>query len=170
MNASTVIALNQSIEPPNTNSFDFGITVVLQLVCPFVALRSKWACRKAFKIKSKSPLVNPEKNLTIRRSYVHFQRSLPSNADRNFAQLKPLAMRRITWDVFSANGKDVVKLYANGITTDFAAPVSNWLVLRFIFYGVLILQCFLRCFSIMCSSKELNVFLNLRSIKCVANL
>ena len=72
--------------------------------------------------------------------------------------------------MFLANAKDVVKLYANGITSDSAAPVSNWLVLRFMFYGVLILQCFLRCFSVMCSSKELYVFLNLRSIKCVANL
>ena len=30
LNASTVIALNQSIEPRNTNSFDFEITLVLQ--------------------------------------------------------------------------------------------------------------------------------------------
>ena len=28
-------------------------------------------------------------------------------------------------------------------TSDSAAPVSNWLVLRFLFYGVLILQSFL---------------------------
>ena len=77
VNASTAIALNQSIEPRNTNSFDFGISLVLQLVRPFVALRSKWACRKAIKIKSKSPLMSPEKNLTIRRSYVDFQCSLP---------------------------------------------------------------------------------------------
>ena len=41
VNASTVIALNQSIEPRNTNSFDFEITLVLQLVRPFVALRLK---------------------------------------------------------------------------------------------------------------------------------
>ena len=38
VNASTVIVLNQSIEPRNTNSFDFGITLVLQLVRPSVAL------------------------------------------------------------------------------------------------------------------------------------
>ena len=46
VNASTVIALNQSIEPRNTNSFDFEITLVLQLVNPFVALRSKWGLSK----------------------------------------------------------------------------------------------------------------------------
>ena len=109
--------------------------------------------------------MNPEKNLTIHRSYVHFQCSLPSNAGVKFAQLKPLAVRGITWDVFLANAKDVVKLYANVITSDFAAPVSNWLVLRFMFYGVLILQCFLRCFSIMCPSKELYVFFKLTQHK-----
>ena len=125
VNASTVIALNQSIEPRNTNSFDFGITLVLQLVRPFVAYVQNGTCRKAFKIKSKSPLVNPEKNLTIHRSYVHFQCNLPSNAGVKFAQLKALAVRGITWDVFLANAKDVVKLYANVITSDFAAPVSN---------------------------------------------
>ena len=42
VNASTVIALNQSIEPHDKNSFDFEITLVLQLPRPFVALRSKW--------------------------------------------------------------------------------------------------------------------------------
>ena len=92
-----------------------------------------------------------------------------SNAGVKFAQLKPPALRGITWHVFLANAKDVVKLYANGITSDSAALVSNWLVLRFMVYNVLILQCFLRCFSIMCPSKDLYVFLNLRSIKCVAN-
>ena len=35
-----------------------------------------------------------------------------------FAQLKPPAVRGITWDVFLANAKDVVKLYANGITVN----------------------------------------------------
>ena len=59
-----------------------------------------------------------------------------------FAQLKPPAVRGITGDVLLANAKDVIKLYANGITSESAAPVSNWLVLRFMFYGVLILQCF----------------------------
>ena len=58
-------------------------------------------------------------------------------------------------------GKDVTKLYANGITSDSAASVSNWWVLRFMFCGVLILQCFLRSFSIMCPSKELYVFFKL---------
>ena len=46
VNASIVIALNQSIEPRNTNSFDFEITLVLQLVHPFVALCSKWGLSK----------------------------------------------------------------------------------------------------------------------------
>ena len=96
---------------------------------------------------------------------MHFQCSLPSNAGETFAQLKPLAMRGITWDVFLANAKDVVKLYANGITSDSAAPVSNWLVLRFMFYGVPILQHFLRCSSIMCPSKELYVFFKLTQHK-----
>ena len=97
VNASTVIALNRSIEPHNTNSFDFGISLVLQLVRPFVALRSKWTCRKAIKIKSNlPPLMSPEKNLMIRRSYVHSQCSLPSNAGVKFAQLKPPAVRGIT--------------------------------------------------------------------------
>ena len=105
--------------------------------------------------------MNPKKNLTIRRSYVHFQCSLPSNAGVKFAQLKPPAVRGITWDVFLVNAKDVVKLYANSITSDSAAPISNWLVLRFLFYGVLILQSFLRRFSIMCPSKELYVFFKL---------
>ena len=82
-----------------------------------------------------------------------------------FAQLKPLAVRGITWHEFLANAKDVVKLYANGITSDSAAPVSNCLVLHFISYGVLILQCFLRCFSIMCPSKELYVFFKLTQHK-----
>ena len=86
------------------------------------------------------------------------------------AQLKPPAVRGITWDVFLANAKDVVKLYAHGITSDSAAPVSNWLVLRFMFYGVLIQQSFLRRFSIVCPSKELYVFFKLTQIKCVANL
>ena len=54
----------------------------------------------------------------IRRSYVHFQCSLPSKAGVKFAQLKPPAVRGITWDVFLANAKDVVKLYANGITVN----------------------------------------------------
>ena len=80
-------------------------------------------------------------------------------------QLKPPAVRGIAWGVFLANAKDVVKLYANGITSDFVAPVSNWLVLRFMFYGVLILQCFLRCFSITCPSKELYVFFELTQHK-----
>ena len=104
--------------------------------------------------------MNPEKNLTIHCSYVHFQCSLPSNAGVKFVQLKPLTVRGITLGVFLGNAKDVVKLYANGITSDSATPVSNWLVLRFMFYSVLILQCFLRCFSIMCPSKELYVFFN----------
>ena len=91
VNASTVIALNQSIEPRNTNSFDFEITLVLQLVSSRYV--QDGACRKAFKIKSKSPLVNPEKILTIRRSYMHFQCSLPSNAGVKFAQLKSPAVR-----------------------------------------------------------------------------
>ena len=51
VNASTVIALNQSIEPCNTNSFDFEITLVLQLVQPFVALRSKWGLSKSIQDK-----------------------------------------------------------------------------------------------------------------------
>ena len=51
VNTSTVIALNQCIEPRNTNSFDFGITLVLQLVCPFVALRSKWGLSKGIQDK-----------------------------------------------------------------------------------------------------------------------
>ena len=51
VNASTVIALNQSIEPRNTNSFDFEITLVLQLVRPFVALRSKWILSKTIRDK-----------------------------------------------------------------------------------------------------------------------
>ena len=96
VNASTVIALNRSIEPRNTNSFDFGISSILQLVRPFVVLRLKRSCRKAIKIKFKSPLMSPEKNLTIRRSYVDFQSSLPSNAGVKFSQLKPLAVRGIT--------------------------------------------------------------------------
>ena len=41
-----MVALNQSIEPRNTNSFDFEITLVLQLVHPFIALRSKWDLSK----------------------------------------------------------------------------------------------------------------------------
>ena len=41
VNAFTVIVLSQFIEPRNTNSFDFGITFVLQLVRSLVALRSK---------------------------------------------------------------------------------------------------------------------------------
>ena len=51
VNASTVIALNQSIKPRNTNSFDFEITLVLQLVHPFVALRSKWGLSKSIQDK-----------------------------------------------------------------------------------------------------------------------
>ena len=51
VNASTVIALNQSIEPSNTNSFDFEITLVLQLVHPFVVLRSKWGLSKSIQDK-----------------------------------------------------------------------------------------------------------------------
>ena len=69
--------------------------------------------------------MNPEKNFTICRSYVHFQCSLLSNAGVKFAQLKPPAMRGLTWDVFLANAIYVVKLHANGITSDSAAPVSN---------------------------------------------
>ena len=75
--------------------------------------------------------MNPEKNLTIRRSYVHFQCNLPSKEDVKFAQLKLTAVRGITWEVFLANAKDVVKLYANGITSDSAVPVSNWLCYAF---------------------------------------
>ena len=51
VNASTVIALNQSIEPRNTNSFNSGITLILQLVRPFVALRSKWGLSKSIQDK-----------------------------------------------------------------------------------------------------------------------
>ena len=51
VNASTVIALNQSIEPRNTNSFDFEITLVLQLVHTFVTLRSKWGLSKSIQDK-----------------------------------------------------------------------------------------------------------------------
>ena len=51
VNAFTVIALNQSIEPRNTNSFDFEITLVLQLVRQFVALRSKWGLSKSIQDK-----------------------------------------------------------------------------------------------------------------------
>ena len=103
VNASTVIALNQSIESRNTNSFDFEITLVLQSVRHLLRYVQNGACRKTFKIKSKSPLVNLEKNLTIRRSYVRFQCSLPSNASVKFAQLKSPAVRGITWDEFLAN-------------------------------------------------------------------
>ena len=59
VNASTVIALNQSIEPRNTNSFDFGITLVLQLVRPFVALRSKWGLSKGIQDKIQITLSEP---------------------------------------------------------------------------------------------------------------
>ena len=43
VNAFTVIALNQSIESHNTNSFDFEITLVLRLVHLFVVLCSKFS-------------------------------------------------------------------------------------------------------------------------------
>ena len=59
MNASTVIALNQSIEPRNTNSFDFGITLVLQLVRPFVALHSKWGLSISIQDKIQITLSEP---------------------------------------------------------------------------------------------------------------
>ena len=59
MNASTVNALNQSIEPRNTNSFDFEMTLVLQLVCPFVALRSKWGLSKSIQDKIRITLSEP---------------------------------------------------------------------------------------------------------------
>ena len=59
VNASTVIALNQSIEPRNTNLFDFGITLVLQLVHPFVALRSKWGLSKGIQDKILITLSEP---------------------------------------------------------------------------------------------------------------
>ena len=59
VNASTVIALNQSIEPRNTNSFNFGITLGLQLVRPFVALRSKWALSKGIQDKIQITLSEP---------------------------------------------------------------------------------------------------------------
>ena len=51
VNASTVIALNQSIEPQNTNSFDFEITLVLEIVHPFVTLYSKWGLSKSIQDK-----------------------------------------------------------------------------------------------------------------------
>ena len=61
MNASTVIALNQSIEPRNTNSFDFGMTLVLQVVRPFVALRSKSGLSKSIPDKIQITLSKPRK-------------------------------------------------------------------------------------------------------------
>ena len=59
VNASTVIALNQSIEPRNTNSFNFGIILVLQLVRPFIALRSKWGLSKSIQNKILITLSEP---------------------------------------------------------------------------------------------------------------
>ena len=59
VNTSTLIALNQSIEPYNTNSFDFGITLVLQLVRLFVVLRSKWGLSKSIQDKIQITLSEP---------------------------------------------------------------------------------------------------------------
>ena len=41
VNAQTFIAKNQLKSPPSLNSFDFGMTLVLQLVRPFIELRDR---------------------------------------------------------------------------------------------------------------------------------
>ena len=55
-----VAASNKSLEPRSQNSFEFGMTLALQLLRPFIEVRSLWGLSKSIQNKTE---VTPKKGV-----------------------------------------------------------------------------------------------------------
>ena len=59
VNASTIVAMNTGKDPRKQSSFDFGMTLVSQLLRPFIQMRALWGLPKNIKEKIRISLGEP---------------------------------------------------------------------------------------------------------------